>query len=93
MAALDGIENRIEPGEPLDKDIYSLPPEELEGVPQLPGSLEEALNELEKDYDFLLKGGVFTEEMIQLWIETKRAEIDEMRFIPHPKEFELYFDI
>ncbi len=93
MAAIDGIENRIDPGEPFDKDIYSLPPEELEGIPQLPGSLEEALNELENDYEFLLKGGVFTEEMIQLWIESKRAEIDEMRFIPHPKEFELYFDI
>jgi len=92
-AAIDGIENRIDPGEPFDKDIYSLPPEELEGIPQLPGSLEEALNELEKDYEFLLKGGVFTEEVIQLWIESKRAEIDEMRFVPHPKEFELYFDI
>ncbi len=93
MAAIDGIENKIDPGEPFDKDIYSLPPEELEGIPQLPGSLEEALNELENDYEFLLKGGVFTEELIQLWIETKRAEIDELRFTPHPKEFELYFDI
>ncbi len=93
MAAIDGIENKIDPGEPFDKDIYSLPPEELEGIPQLPGSLEEALNELEKDYEFLLKGGVFTEEVLQLWIETKRAEIDELRFTPHPKEFELYFDI
>ncbi len=93
MAAIDGIENKIDPGEPFDKDIYSLPPEELEGIPQLPGSLEEALNELEKDYEFLLKGGVFTEEFLQLWIETKREEIDSLRFIPHPKEFELYFDI
>ena len=93
MAAIDGIENKVDPGEPFDKDIYSLPPEELEGIPQLPGSLEEALNELEKDYEFLLKGGVFTEEFLQLWIETKREEIDELRFTPHPKEFELYFDI
>ena len=93
MAAIDGIENRIDPGEPFDKDIYSLPPEELEGIPQLPGSLEESLKELEKDYEFLLKGGVFTEEFIQLWIEAKREEIDQIRFIPHPKEFELYFDI
>ncbi len=93
MAAIDGIENKIDPGEPFDKDIYSLPPEELEGIPQLPGSLEEAINELEKDYEFLLKGGVFTEEFLQLWIDTKRKEIDELRFIPHPKEFELYFDI
>ncbi len=93
MAAIDGIENKVDPGEPFDKDIYSLPPEELEGIPQLPGSLEEALSELEKDYEFLLKGGVFTEEFLQLWIETKREEIDELRFTPHPKEFELYFDI
>ncbi len=93
MAAIDGIENKVDPGEPFDKDIYSLPPEELEGIPQLPGSLEEALNELENDYEFLLKGGVFTEEFLQLWIETKREEIDSLRFIPHPKEFELYFDI
>ena len=93
MAAIDGIENKIDPGEPFDKDIYSLPPEELEGIPQLPGSLEEAINELEKDYEFLLKGGVFTEEFLQLWIETKREEIDQLRFTPHPLEFELYFDI
>jgi len=93
MAALDGIENKIEPGEPFDKDIYSLPPEELEGIPQLPGSLEESIKALENDYEFLLKGGVFTEEFIELWIESKKAEIDQLRFIPHPKEFELYFDI
>ena len=93
MAAIDGIENEIDPGEPFDKDIYSLPPEELEGIPQLPGSLEEALKALENDYEFLLKGNVFTEEFIQLWIESKKAEIDELRFIPHPKEFELYWDI
>ncbi|RLJ70210.1 glutamine synthetase [Hydrogenivirga caldilitoris] len=93
MAAIDGIENKIDPGEPFDKDIYSLPPEELEGIPQLPGSLEEAINELEKDYEFLLKGGVFTEELLQLWIEAKRAEVDRLRFTPHPLEFELYFDV
>ncbi len=92
MAALDGIENRIYPGEPIDKDIYSLPPEELKDVPQLPGSLEEALKALESDYEFLLKGGVFTEDLIQAWIEAKRKEIDAIRFTPHPKEFELYFD-
>ncbi|HIC97302.1 MAG TPA: type I glutamate--ammonia ligase, partial [Aquificaceae bacterium] len=93
MAAIDGVENRIDPGEPFDKDIYSLPPEELEGIPQLPGSLEEAIGELEKDYEFLLKGGVFTEEFLQLWIDTKREEIDQLRFTPHPLEFELYFDV
>jgi glutamine synthetase len=93
MAAIDGIENRIHPGEPFDKDIYSLPPEELKDIPQLPGSLEESLKALENDFEFLLKGGVFTEDLIQTWIEAKRKEIDEIRFIPHPKEFELYFDI
>jgi glutamine synthetase len=93
MAAIDGIENKIHPGEPLDKDIYSLPPEELKDIPQLPGSLEESLKALENDFEFLLKGGVFTEDLIQTWIEAKRKEIDEIRFIPHPKEFELYFDI
>ncbi|MCX8060795.1 MAG: glutamine synthetase, partial [Aquificaceae bacterium] len=93
MAAIDGIENRIHPGEPFDKDIYSLPPEELKDIPQLPGSLEEALKALEKDYEFLLKGGVFTEEFLELWISSKKKEVDEIRFIPHPKEFELYFDI
>ena len=93
MAAIDGIENRIDPGEPFDKDIYSLPPEELEGIPTLPGSLEEAIKALEEDYEFLLKGNVFTEDLIELWIESKRAEIDALRFTPHPLEFELYFDI
>jgi len=93
MAAIDGIENKIHPGEPFDKDIYSLPPEELKDIPQLPGSLEESLKALENDFEFLLKGGVFTEDLIQTWIEAKRKEIDEIRFIPHPKEFELYFDI
>jgi glutamine synthetase len=93
MAAIDGIENKLNPGEPFDKDIYSLPPEELQNIPQLPGSLEESLKALEEDYEFLLKGGVFTEEFIQMWIESKKEEINKMRFTPHPLEFELYFDI
>ncbi len=93
MAAIDGIENRIHPGEPFDKDIYSLPPEELKDIPQLPGSLEESLKALENDYEFLLKGGVFTEDIIHAWISSKKKEVDALRFIPHPKEFELYFDI
>jgi glutamine synthetase len=92
MAGLDGIENRIDPGDPLDRDIYALPPEELVNVPQTPGSLEEALNELEKDHDFLLKGDVFTEELLMAWIEWKRKECFELNIRPHPYEFLLYFD-
>ena len=94
MAAIDGIEKRIEPGEPLDKDIYALSPEELEGVPSTPSSLEQALNELEKDYDFLLKGDVFTEDVIEAWLSYKRLhEVDPVRLRPHPYEFMLYYDI
>ncbi|MGM0424683.1 MAG: type I glutamate--ammonia ligase [Thermodesulfobacteriota bacterium] len=94
MAALDGIENRIDPGEPLDKDIYSLSPEELQGVPSTPASLEEALNALENDYEYLLKGDVFTEDVIRSWIAYKReSEVDPIRLRPHPYEFMLYYDI
>ncbi|ROQ93592.1 type I glutamate--ammonia ligase [Desulfosoma caldarium] len=94
MAALDGIENRIDPGEPLDKDIYALSPEELANVPSTPGSLEEALKALENDHDFLLKGDVFTEDVIAKWLEYKRSnEVDPVRLRPHPYEFMLYFDI
>jgi glutamine synthetase len=93
MAGLDGIENRIDPGEPLDKDIYALTPEELRDVPSLCGSLDEALQALRDDHEFLLKGDVFTEDMIETWIEYKSAkEVDEMRLRPHPYEFALYFD-
>lgn len=93
MAAIDGIENKLNPGEPFDKDIYSLPPEELENIPQLPGSLEESLKALENDYEFLIKGGVFSEDFIQMWIEYKKDEMNRLKFTPHPLEFELYFDI
>jgi len=94
MAALDGIENRIDPGEPLDRDIYAMSPEELRNVPSTPGSLEEALGALEKDHEFLLKGDVFTEDVIETWIEYKRLhEVDPVRMRPHPHEFKLYFDI
>ena len=94
MAGLDGIENKIDPGEALDKDIYSLSPEELAGVPSTPGSLEEALDALENDHDFLMKGDVFTERCINDWIEYKREnEADPVRMRPHPHEFELYYDI
>jgi glutamine synthetase len=94
MAGLDGIENRIDPGEPLDKDIYALSPAELSKVPSVPGSLEGALNALESDHEFLTKGDVFTQDVIETWIEYKRnKEIDSVRLRPHPYEFKLYFDI
>lgn len=94
MAGLDGVQNRIDPGEPLDKDIYDLSPEELKDVPNLPGSLEEALKALEADHEFLLKGDVFTKSMIERWISYKREkEVDPMRLRPHPLEFSMYYDI
>jgi len=94
MAGLDGVENKIDPGAPLDKDIYDMKPEELTEIPSLPGSLDEALSHLENDKDFLLKGGVFTEDVIETWINYKRAkEVDAIRLRPHPYEFNLYFDI
>jgi Glutamine synthetase len=93
MAGLDGIENRINPGEPLDKDIYALGPEELAGIPSVPGSLEEALKALEKDHEFLLKGDVFTEDVIETWIEYKtEKEVNPIKLRPSPYEFMLYFD-
>jgi len=94
MAVLDGIENKIDPGDPLDKNIYDLPPEELAEVDSAPGSLEEALLALENDSDFLLKGDVFTEDVIEKWIEYKTEnEINAVNLRPHPHEFFLYYDI
>ncbi len=94
MAALDGIENRIDPGEPLDRDIYAMTPEELANVPSTPGSLDQALDALKKDHEFLLKGDVFTEDVIEKWIEYKTEnEVDAVRMRPHPHEFMLYYDI
>jgi glutamine synthetase len=94
LAGLDGVQNKIDPGASLDKDIYGLSPEELAEVPALPGSLEESLNELEKDHDYLLKGDVFTQDLIDTWISYKRErELDEIRKRPHPYEFTLYYDI
>jgi len=94
MAGLDGIERKLNPGDPLDKDIYSLTPEELANVPSVPGSLEGSILALEKDHAFLLKGDVFTEDLIHTWIEYKRAkELDSLRLRPHPHEFALYFDV
>ncbi len=94
MAGLDGIENKIDPGEPLDKDIYALSPQEAEGIPVMPASLEEALEELEADHEFLLRGNVFTEDALETWVSYKREnEIAPMRLRPHPHEFELYYDL
>ena len=94
MAGLDGIRNRIEPHEPVDKDLYELPAEELKDIPQAPGSLEEALEALENDYEFLLEGGVFTEELVKAWIEYKRdEEIAPLNLRPNPYEFELYYSV
>jgi glutamine synthetase len=94
MAGLDGIENKIDPGEPLDKDIYELGPEELAAVPTMPGSLDEALNNLEEDHEYLLKGNVFTQDAIDTWISYKRTkEVDALRLRPHPYEFFMYYDI
>jgi glutamine synthetase len=94
MAGLDGIQNRIDPGDPIDKNLYDLPPEQLAQVPSAPGSLEEALDALEADHQFLLKGDVFTDDVIETHLAYKRShEIDEMRLRPHPYEFILYYDV
>ncbi len=94
MAAIDGIQNKTNPGEPLDKDIYDLPPEEAAQVPKTPASLEASLEALQKDHEFLLKGDVFTEDVISTWIDYKlKNEVDAMRLRPHPYEFCLYYDI
>lgn len=94
MAVLDGIENKIDPGDPLDKNIYDLPAEELAKVESTPGSLDGALAALKEDHDFLLKGDVFTQDVIDMWIDYKTEnEVDQVRLRPHPHEFYLYYDI
>ena len=94
MAVLDGIQNKIDPGQPMDKDMYDLPPEEAAEIPQTPDSLDAVLTALERDHEFLLRGDVFTDDVIQTWIEYKREnEVDAMRLRPHPYEFCLYYDI
>jgi len=94
MAGLDGIQSRIDPGEPMDKDLYGLPPEEAKQLKQVPGSLGEVLNALEKDHEFLLKGDVFTPDVLEAWIAYKRqVEVDPVRLRPHPYEFSLYYDV
>jgi glutamine synthetase len=94
MAGLDGIQNKIDPGAPMDKNLYDLPPEEKKKIKQVPGSLGEALDNLEKDHAFLLKGDVFTADALETWIEYKRKnEVEAVQLRPHPYEFFLYYDI
>jgi len=93
MAGLDGVQNKIDPGEPIDKNMYELPAEEHAKIPQILGSLEEAIKALEKDHQFLLKGDVFTEDFIEMWISSKRKEHDAIRLRPHPYEFFMYYDV
>ena len=94
LAVIDGIENKIDPGDPLDKDIYNLPPEELAEIPSAPGSLEDALDALKEDHEFLLKGDVFTQDVIDTWIDYKTEnEVNDVKLRPHPHEFYLYYDI
>jgi len=94
MAGLDGIENKLDPGEPMDKDLYDLEPREAARIPTMPGSLDDAIKHLEKDHQFLLKGGVFSEDLVETWIAYKRGrEVDQLRLRPHPYEFFMYFDV
>ncbi|WP_024876877.1 type I glutamate--ammonia ligase [Saccharomonospora piscinae] len=94
MAGLDGIKNKIEPPEPIDKDLYELPPEDARDVKLVPGDLGSVLDTLEADHDYLLEGGVFTPDVIDTWISYKREnEIDPMRLRPHPYEFAMYYDV
>ncbi len=94
MAGLDGIRNRLEPADPIDKDLYELPPDEAAAVAQVPADLPAVLDALEADHDYLLEGGVFTEDLIETWIRLKREnEIDPIRLRPHPHEFQMYYDI
>ena len=93
LAGLDGIQNKIEPPAPVDKDLYELPPDEHAQINQVPGTLSEVLDKLEADHDFLLAGDVFTSDLIETWIEMKRADVDALRLRPHPHEFEMYFDL
>jgi glutamine synthetase len=94
MAGLDGIKKKIVPPTPIDKDLYDLAPAEKAKVKSVPGSLNEVLDALEADHEFLLDGGVFTKDLIETWIEYKRKkELDPVRLRPHPWEFALYFDI
>jgi glutamine synthetase len=93
MAGLDGIENKIHPGDPMDKDLYSLPPEELKDIPQVCGSLRDALAHLDANRAFLKKGGVFTDDFIDSYIELKMGEVYAFEHTPHPVEFKMYYSV
>ncbi|MCQ3811387.1 MAG: type I glutamate--ammonia ligase [Acidimicrobiia bacterium] len=93
MAGLDGIQNQMDPGEPLDKNIYDLPPDEAAGIPTVPGSLAEALQALEDDHDFLLAGDVFSTGLVESYLEVKQEEVDAVNLRPHPLEFEMYYSV
>ena len=91
MAGLDGIENKIHPGDPMDKDLYELPKEELKQIPTVCGSLREALDSLDKDREFLKAGGVFDDDQIDSYIELKMTEVIKFEHTPHPVEYEMYY--
>ena len=93
MAGLDGIENKINPGDPMDKNLYDLPADELKNIPTVCGSLREALESLDGGRDFLKKGGVFTDDQIDGFIELKMEEVERFELMPHPVEFDLYYSI
>jgi glutamine synthetase len=93
LAGLDGIRNKIHPGDPIDKDLYDLPPEELHGIPVVCGSLREALGALEGDCEFLLSGDVFGMDQIESYIELKWNEVYRFEHTPHPVEFEMYYSV
>jgi len=93
MAGIDGIQNKIHPGDPADKDLYDLPPEEAKEIPTVVASLEEALDALEEDHEFLIKGGVFTEDMLNAYIKLKREEVAKVNMTTHPVEFDLYYSV
>ncbi len=93
MAGLDGIENKINPGEPMDKDLYALPPEELQGIPTVCGSLRDALSNLDGDRAFLTKGAVFNDDFIDSYIELKMEEVYNFEHTPHPVEFKMYYSV
>ena len=92
MAGIDGVINEIEPPDPVDQNLYEMSAVDLAMIRQVPGSLDQALAELERDYEFLLRGGVFTEDLIGTWLDYKRNDVDAMRLRPHPHEFFLYLD-
>ena len=93
MAGLDGIENKIHPGDPMDKDLYALPPEELKDIPTVCGSLRDALSSLDNDRAFLTKGGVFSDDFIDSYIDLKMEEVYTFEHTPHPVEFKMYYSV